>query len=421
MKDYSEYYQLLRHELIPAYGCTEPSALAYATAIAVSTLGSFPKKIEAFCSSSIIKNVFSVDIPNAADLKGPKAAIILGALIAKPELKLCILQSVSTEQLKKAKDLYKENFCNVRLQPEYENLYIRIFVENGEHSSEVELIHEHTNISFIKRDGIVIRQNYIAMESAPDKSFLSVQNIIDFADNCDISLIAETLDQQIHDNSAIAKEGLSNNYGVCVGKNLMSFYDASDVRIRARAKAAAASDARMAGCVMPVVINSGSGNQGLTVSLPVIEYAKENSVSHDRLLRALIVSNLIAILQKRTIGNLSAFCGAVHAAAGAACGISYLSGGTYENISDIITYTLGTIGGMLCDGAKASCAAKISEALDAALMGMQLSLRKKCLNDGEGLVQADVESTIDNFGKVGKDGMKTTNEVVLQLMLKKRD
>ena len=419
MKDYSKYYNLLRYELIPAYGCTEPSALAYAASIAVSTLGCFPQRIEAFCSSSIIKNVFSVDIPNAQDLKGPKAAIILGALVAKPELKLCILQSVEEEQLKRAKDLYKTDFCSVTLQPEYESLYIRIIAKYEEHSSEVELIQEHTNIAFIKKDGIVISQNKIAGASIPDKSFLSVKNIIDFADNCDTSLITDLLDQQINDNSAIATEGLNNDYGVSVGKNLLNFYDASDVRIRARARAAAASDARMAGCIMPVVINSGSGNQGLTVSLPVIEYAKENNVSHDKLLRALIVSNLIAILQKRTVGNLSAFCGVVHAAAGAASGISYLSGGSFEDISNIINYTLGTIGGMICDGAKASCAAKISEALDAALMGMQLSSQKKYFNDGDGLILSDVESTINNYGKVGKDGMKTTNEVVLQLMLEK--
>ena len=421
MLDYSQYYDLLRYELIPSYGCTEPSALAYASALSVSTLGCFPEKIEAYLSSSIIKNVFSVDIPNAEDLKGPKAAIILGALIAKPELKLCILQRVSEEQLKKARILNKEDFCSVNLQNEYENLYIRIVAKCREHSCEVELIQEHTNISYIKKDGEVIKENSISRSNIPDKSFLSVRGIIDFADNCDTTLLEDILDEQINDNSAIADEGLNNEYGVSIGRNLINFYDSSDVRIRARAKTAAGSDARMAGCIMPVVINSGSGNQGLTVSLPVIEYAKENNVSHDKLLRALVVSNLIAVLQKRTVGNLSAFCGVVHAAAGAASGISYLTGGTYEDISNIITYTLGTVGGMICDGAKASCAAKINEALDCALMGMQLSRSKRHLTNGDGLILSDVESTIDNFGIVGREGMKTTNEVVLQLMLRHRD
>lgn len=416
--DYSQYFNLLRYEMIPAYGCTEPGTLAYAATVASSILGRFPEKIDVLCSSSIIKNVFSVDIPNAEDMKGPRAAVILGAIISNPDLRLCVLQNVTENQLSKARELYNSDYCSVSLAPSYDCLYIQVLASCGSDSVEVEIFKEHTNISSIKRNGVVLEQAEIGDVLVPDKSFLNLKGIIDFADNCDITQISNILEQEIEFNTAISNEGLENEWGLSVGKKLLNFYDENDVRTRARAKAAAASDARMAGCVLPVVINSGSGNQGLTVSLPVIEFAKTNNVSHEKLLRSLALANLIAILQKRTVGNLSAFCGAVHAAAGAASGICYMTGGTYEEISNTISFTLGTVGGMICDGAKASCAAKISQALDTAIMGMQLAKDRKFLKEGDGLVMSDVEHTIDSFGKVGREGMQTTNEVILDIMLK---
>lgn len=417
-REYREYYDLLRHELIPAYGCTEPCALAYAATVATHILGQFPEKMEVVCSSTIIKNVFSVDIPNANDLKGPRAAAILGALINSPEKKLCVLQSVGPEILVKARELYDSSFCTVRLQPDYDCLYIRVEVECQEDSAEVIIVNEHTNIISAKKNGKTLSHKDLEEVEIPNKDFLTVEGALDFAENCDISEIKEVLESQIANNTKISQEGLRGDYGLCVGKNLISFYGDSNVAVRARAMAAAGSDARMAGCVMPVVINSGSGNQGLTVSLPVIEYAAKLNVSHDKLLRALAFANLVSIRQKRNVGNLSAFCGAVHAAAGAASGICYLLGGSYEDVSNTISYTLGTIGGMICDGAKASCASKINEAIDTALMGMQLSMKKsKYLLHGDGLIKSDVETTINGFGKVGKEGMKETNEVVLNIML----
>ncbi len=416
--NYTEYYDLLKKELVPAYGCTEPATLAYASALASSLLESFPIEISVECSSSVIKNVFSVSIPNAKDMRGPRAAVILGAIISDPSLELCVLQNISEKQLEKAYALYNEDFCSVRLANNYDCLYIKVFARTDCNSIEVEIINEHTNVVSIKKNGIAIETSCIKKTSSPDKSFLSVKGIIDFADNCDIFLIKDLLEREIEYNTEISENGLMNDWGISVGKNLMQFYDNSDIRIRARAHAAAASDARMAGCVLPVIINSGSGNQGLTVSLPVIEYAKAYGISYEKLLRGLVVSNLIAILQKRTVGNLSAFCGAVHAAAGAACGICYMIDGTYDDISNVISFTLGTVGGMICDGAKSSCAAKISEALDTALMGLQLAEKKKSLSAGDGLITGDIEKTIDNYGKVGKDGMNLTNEIVLNLMLK---
>lgn len=416
--NYTKYYDLLKKELVPAYGCTEPATLAYASALASSLLESFPIEISVECSSSVIKNVFSVSIPNAKDMRGPRAAVILGAIISDPSLELCVLQSISEEQLKKAHTLYDEGFCSVRLANNYDCLYIKVVAKTEYNSIEVEIMNEHTNVVSIKKNGIAIETSCIKKKSSSDKSFLSVKGIIDFADNCDVFLIKDLLEREIEYNTEISKNGLINDWGISIGKNLMQFYDNSDIRIRARAHAAAASDARMAGCVLPVIINSGSGNQGLTVSLPVIEYAKAYDISYEKLLRGLAVSNLIAILQKRTVGNLSAFCGAVHAAAGAACGICYMTDGSYGDIASIISFTLGTVGGMICDGAKSSCAAKISEALDTALMGLQLAKKKKSLNAGDGLIAGDIEKTIDNYGKVGRDGMNITNEVVLNLMLK---
>ncbi|MBR1919978.1 MAG: serine dehydratase subunit alpha family protein [Spirochaetales bacterium] len=420
-EELEKYYDILDYELIPAYGCTEPSALAYAAAYAASVLGSRPTRIEAYCSSSIIKNVHSVDIPNARTLKGARAAVILGALMANPEEKLCILQHVTPEVLEEAERLFAEGFCTVSLVPDVDGLFIRIVASTESDNAEVEIIREHTNVSLVMKNGRVLEQAKIRSEqdeSVPDRSFLSVQGIIDFADSCDIGRIAPVLENQIKDNLAIANEGLHGDYGASIGKNLMDMYGRGDVRILARAAAAAGSDARMSGCVMPVVINSGSGNQGITVSVPVVEYALKYQIPHEKLLRALAVANLVAILQKRTVGNLSAFCGAVHAAAGAGCGIAYMLGYGYEAMSNVISYTLGTIGGMLCDGAKASCAAKISQALDTAITGLQLSVDYgKSFHSGDGLVKENVEKTIDSFGVVGKYGMTKTNEVVLETML----
>lgn len=415
--DFEKYYSLLNYELIPAYGCTEPSALAYCASLSATVLGKRPTVVDAYLSSSIIKNVHSVDIPNAKTLKGSRAAVILGVLMRDSSEKLCILQHVTPAILKEAEEAFAEGLCTIHPVLNQEGLYIKVVCSDGTDSAEVEIVNEHTNISKVVKNGKVLESSELEGSVIPDRSMLSVKGIIEFADNCDVSRISSVLELQIKDNLAIAEEGLRGNYGASIGKTLMSLYDSNDVRIKARAAAAAGSDARMSGCVMPVIINSGSGNQGITVSVPVVEYAKTLNVDHEKLLRALAVANLVAILQKRTVGNLSAFCGVVHAAAGAVCGIAYLMDYGYEEMSDVISYTLGTIGGMLCDGAKASCASKISQALDTAIIGLQMAANGKSFRAGDGLVKNNVEETIDSFGKVGKYGMHQTNEVVLETML----
>lgn len=417
MKKYSKYYEILKAELIPAYGCTEPGSLAYAGAYASKILGEEPDFVEVWCSSSVIKNVNSVSIPNADTLKGARAAVILGILLSNPNEALCILKDVDTRVLKRAEQLYEQGFCNVNLAEEKYGLYIRVSVRKKQNSAEVTIENKHTNVTCVRHNGTIIFEKNSLSSNIEYKYNLTLADILDFADNCNLSIVEPILKKQIVYNSEIAEEGLKNSYGVCIGKSLLDCYGDKDLRILACAKTSAASDARMDGCVMPVVINSGSGNQGLTVSIPVVVYANALNCTTERTLRALCVSNLVAIMQKKKVGNLSAFCGAVHAAAGAGAGISYLLSGDIKEMEYIISYTLGTIGGMICDGAKASCASKISEALDTALMGLELAHKGKHLMSGDGLIGKTLESTIDNFGIVGKEGMRDTNKIILNLML----
>lgn len=419
---YDTYLCILRQELQPALGCTEPIAIAYAAAKAKETLGTMPKRIEVRCSGNIIKNVKGVIVPNAGGLRGIEVAATLGIVGGNPTKKLEVLGDVTETDIKRTQELVTAGYCRCSLANEVPALFIQVKAyDDGSHAT-VTIENTHTHISRIEKNGRTLFCDLGPTEAAlPEKDLreqLSISQIIEFADTVKIADVQEVLERQIACNEAIAKEGLANNYGIGVGRTLLKHYDASDVRIRARAKAAAGSDARMSGCPMPVVINSGSGNQGITVSLPVIEYAQELQVSHERLLRALVVANLVAIHQKKYIGSLSAFCGAVCAATGAASGISYLHGGRYEAISKTIIDTLANVGGIVCDGAKPSCAAKISSALDAAILGFEMGTEEgKAFNDGEGLVKKDVESTIQSFGRVGKVGMKATDREILQIMM----
>ncbi len=412
------YFKILQNELILALGCTEPAAVAYAAASATEILKKKPERIELFCSGSIIKNVHSVNIPNVSELKGVKAAAAIGAVIGSTEKKLCILEKVTSEQIIEASSLLNGGNCSCSLVTDVNELYIRVLLHCGEETAEVTVEGTHTNVVQAKHNGNVIVHGEYAQDCKLNTAALTLQDALEFAEKCDIAKLVPLLQTQVDANTAISNEGLCNDYGVNVGRNLLEFYGNADVRIRARAAAAAGSDARMGGCTMPVVINSGSGNQGITVSLPVIEYALELGASKEKLYRALVFANLTAILQKRTLGNLSAFCGAVHAAAGAACGIAFLMGGNYEDCANVVAYTLGTIGGMLCDGAKASCAAKISQAIDTALVGLQISMKKHCgFRNGDGLIRENVEQTIESFSIIGREGMRETNEKILEIML----
>ena len=416
---YKAYISILKKELIPALGCTEPIALAYAAAKARSVLGCFPEHIDLKLSGNIIKNVQSVTVPNSEGLKGSAAAAILGAVGGNADKQLEVLMSVTHDDVEKTRELLKTDFCKCELVPNVENLYIHVIMTAGEHTSEVEMKNSHTDIAKIVKDGKVLEEKCGQngeTHSAEDLALLNIKDILEFADTVDLDDIKDVLDRQIEMNTAISREGLQHEYGAQVGRTLLQTYG-DDIKIRAKAAAAAGSDARMSGCALPVVINSGSGNQGITVSVPVIEFAKEIGASQDKLYRALIVSNLTAIHQKKYIGKLSAYCGAVSAGCGSGAGITYLMGGNYDDVCATITNTIANVGGIVCDGAKPSCAAKIASSVDAAIMAYYMGKGHHMFKSGEGIVKDGVEKTIESIGRVGRCGMKSTDEEILHIMI----
>lgn len=420
-KQYRTYVSILRQELIPALGCTEPIALALAAAKAREVLGEFPDKMEMTCSGNIIKNVKGVTVPNSGGLKGIEIAATLGCVGGDSEEVLNVLGNITDAQREKSYQLVENGFCICQLKENVENLYIVAKAIRGEHYAEVTIIDHHNQITKIVKDGETLFEKSLEKKEEVDKENLSFQGIIEFANTVNIEDVREVLDRQIKYNTAISQRGLENEYGAQVGRTLLECYDAKDVKVRARAAAAAGSDARMGGCALPVIINSGSGNQGMTTSLPVLEYAKEWKVSDEMLYRALCVSNLIALEQKKYIGSLSAYCGAVCAACGAGAAITYMKGGDIHAIEATINNTIGNVGGIICDGAKASCAAKIASAVDAAILGHNMAMKNREFQVGEGLVQDCAQDTIKAYGIVGKEGMKQTDVEVLNLMLGNTD
>lgn len=417
---YKNYLDILKQELVPALGCTEPIAIACAAAKARRLLGSFPESLEMKLSGNIIKNVKGVTVPNSGGLKGIDIAAVLGMVGGNADKALEVLEEITPEHIARAKELASRGICTYSLAENVPNLYISAKAVCGGHYAEVVIAHQHTNIIKMEKDGEVLLDRTQEAEEKTDdtvdRSRLTVKDILDFADQVRMEDIEEVISRQIRLNTAISQEGLDNNYGAQIGKTLMHVWGKS-ATTRACARAAAGSDARMGGCSMPVVINSGSGNQGITVSLPVIVYAEEWEVSRDKLYRSLVVSNLIAVHQKYYIGSLSAYCGAVSAACGAGAGITYMYGGTYEQVSLTIINTLGNVGGIVCDGAKPSCAAKIASSVDAALMAFHLSIQNKSFLPGEGLIKGDVEETIKSMGYIGRVGMKTTDTEILNVMI----
>lgn len=412
------FIDTLKRELVPALGCTEPIAIAYCAAKARETLGEMPTHLDIRCSGNIVKNVQGVTVPNSKGLRGIDVAAVLGVVGGDPTRELEVLEGITDEHIEKTKALIAQGFVKCYLQEDVENLYIVATASTPEHRAEVTIVNRHTLITKIMYDDKVLFEQKPVEQAryGEDWDHWSIRNILAFADEVDVEEVREVLQNQIEKNSAIAAEGLSGNYGARVGKTLLEAYG-SAVHIRARARAAAGSDARMGGCSMPVVINSGSGNQGMTVSLPVLEYARELCVSEEKLYRALIVSNLVSIYQKHFIGSLSAFCGAVTAACGCGAAITYLCGGSYEQICMTIVNTVANVGGMVCDGAKASCAAKIASAVDAAITGHHMSMRGRFFQPGEGFVQKDIEETIKSLGYIGRVGMKETDAQILKIML----
>lgn len=416
---YQAYVQILKEELVPAMGCTEPIALAYAAAKAREVLGCLPDRVCIEASGSIIKNVKSVIVPNTDHLKGIPAAATAGIVAGKPEKELEVIAEVSKEDTRKMKEYLETTPITVEHVDHGITFEIIVTVYHEESYAKVRIANYHTNIVLIEKDGNVLYQIEVEgekEEGLTDRSLLNVEDILDFANTVGVEDVKETLDRQIAYNTAISEEGLRGDYGANIGSVLLATYG-DDVRTRAKAAAAAGSDARMNGCELPVIINSGSGNQGMTASLPVIEYAKELKSSETELYRALTLSNLVTIHQKTGIGRLSAFCGAVSAGAGAGAGIAYLMGGTFEEIAHTIVNALAIVSGIVCDGAKASCAAKIASAVDAGILGYNMYKQGQQFYDGDGIVIKGVDATIRNVGRLGKDGMKGTNEEIIRIMV----
>ncbi len=416
---YRNYLAILQEELIPALGCTEPIALAYAAAKAKEIFDYVPERMEVWCSGNIIKNVKSVTVPNSGGMRGIEAAAVLGLMGGDASRGLEVLESVDEKAVERTKELLEQDFCACFLREGVENLYILVKLTGQGHESEVEIVDKHTRVVRMETDG---RQIYRIQEEEQgggqeaDRSLLNVRDILSFAEEVDFEDIREVIGRQVRMNGAISEEGLAHAYGAQVGRTLMEVYG-DNVKVRAKARAAAGSDARMNGCPLPVVINSGSGNQGMACCLPVMEFARYLGSGEAKMYRALAVSNLIAIHQKKYIGNLSAYCGAVSAACGAGAGITWLYGGDYAAVSRTITNTIANVGGIVCDGAKSSCAAKIASAVDAAVMAHFLGERNRCFGPGEGIVKETVEKTIRNVGYVGKVGMKDTDVAILNLMI----
>lgn len=418
---YQDYINVLKEELIPVMGCTEPIAIAYAGAIAREHLGCLPERVEIEVSGNIIKNVKSVIVPNTGGLRGIEVAAAAGIVAGDAAKELKVISEVSTEAVSAIHKFLETTPITVNFSDSKKIFDIMITVYGNGHSAYVRICEFHTNVVEIREDAKYVLQKDVALEDSlgfTDRGFMNVQEIIEFADTARIEDVKDLLDHQIECNVNISEEGLTGDYGANIGKVLLKTYGTDDVKIRAKAKAAAGSDARMNGCEMPVVINSGSGNQGITASIPVIEYAKELGVSDEKRYRALLVSNLITIHLKSGIGRLSAYCGAVSAGCASGAGIAYLYGGGVDEVSHTIVNSLAITSGIICDGAKASCAAKIATAIDAGILGYHMYKEGQQFYGGDGIVSKGVENTIKNVGQLAKEGMATTDQEILKIMTK---
>jgi len=416
----NSYIEILKEELVPALGCTEPIAIAYAAAKAREFVSDFPVRAVLECSGNIIKNVKSVTVPNTDGLTGIRASMLAGLVGGKADQQMEVLADLTPEHLVAIKSLLKTNFCEVRLLETKLNLHIVLHVMTESENVTVEMKHAHSNICRIEKNGQIIYHNneddkYLG--TFTDRSILSVKNIYEFANTVPLECVRRLIDKQIEYNIRIAEEGLRGNYGINIGRALLAIGQNGLVQDKMKAYAAAASEARMSGCALPVVTNSGSGNQGIATSVPVIIYARERNIPEEKLIRGLVFSNLLTIHQKTLIGRLSAFCGAVSASCSSGAAITYLEGGTLEQINQTIHNTLANISGIVCDGAKPSCAAKIASCLDASYMSHVLAMNDQHYQAGNGILKNDVEDTIAAVGHIACYGMRTTDTEILKVML----
>ncbi len=408
---------ILKKELVPAMGCTEPIAVAYAAAKAREVLGKVPDTVILKCSGNIIKNVKSVVVPNTDGMKGLKAAAAVGIIGGDASKKLEVISKITKEQKEELKEFVKNVDIVLEVAPTDIIFDVWITLKAGDDKVLLRVAYEHTNIVRIEKNDIVIFDNFKEDTMIKDENPLTVASIYEFADTCELDDLRETIRRQIDYNTAVSEEGLRGNWGANIGSTILKHYDADDVAIRAKAKAAAGSDARMSGCELPVVINSGSGNQGITISIPIIEYAKEYNASEDKLYRALILGNLLGIHQKSGIGCLSAYCGAVSAGCAAGAGIAYLEGADVDQISHLIVNCLAITSGIVCDGAKPSCAGKIAASVDTAILAYNMMKDGQQFRDGEGIVKKGVENTIREVGRLGKEGMRETDKEIIKIMI----
>ena len=415
---YRQYVRILEEELLPAMGCTEPIAIAYAAALARRVLGARPERLEVEVSGNIIKNVKSVVVPHTGGLRGIRAAAAAGVLAGDADAELEVLSCVTEAQIAEIRESMESLPVEV-LHADTPHIFdIRIRAFAGDDSAEVRIVGHHTNVVCIRRNGETLRELACGAESesGTDHGCLSVEGIVEFAGRVDLNDVRALLQRQIDYNMAIAEEGLRRPYGANIGKTLLTGHE-DCLEYKMRAYAAAASDARMGGCEKPVVINSGSGNQGITASVPVVVYARETGKSEEELLRALCVSNLITIHLKTGIGRLSAYCGAVSAGCGAGAGIAWLQGGRFREIAHTVVNAVAVTSGIVCDGAKASCAAKIAAAVDAGLLGLQMFRSGNQFYGGDGIVKKGVENTIANVGRLARRGMQETDKEIIRLMI----
>ena len=418
-KLYDAYIKILEEELVPAMGCTEPIAIAYGAALARETLGEMPEKVIISASGNIIKNVKIVVVPNTGGLRGIPAAAAAGVAAGKAEKKLEVLADITPEEIEKISSYLETGDFEVKTVESGCVFDIIVELQGKEHQSAVRIQGHHTNVVHVEKDGeILVDKAYAEGQEGErtDRSLLCIEEIIRFADQVEIAKVEKVIQRQIDYNTAIAQEGLSGKWGAGIGKILLMSYGNS-VHNRAKAMAAAGSDARMNGCDMPVVINSGSGNQGMTASLPVIVYGEDMKVSKETLIRALVVSNLVTIHLKSGIGTLSAYCGAISAGCGAGAGITYLYGGRYKEIAHTIVNALAINSGVVCDGAKASCAAKIASAVEAGTLGMKMYQFGSEFYGGDGIVASGIEETIENVAQLARDGMRETDKKIIDIMI----
>ena len=418
---YGAYVQILKEELLPAMGCTEPIALAYAAAMARKVLGELPDRVVVGASGSIIKNVKSVIVPNTNHLKGIPAAAAAGIVAGDSDKELEVIAEVTPDETRQMKEFLDNTEIRVEHVDNGITFDIIVTLYKGDSYAKVRIANYHTNIVLIEKNGEILKQVEVAgeeEEGLTDRSLLNMEDIWDFINTVDIEDIREVLDRQIKYNWAIAQEGLKGDYGANIGSVLLEM-SGNDVRTRAKAMAAAGSDARMNGCELPVIINSGSGNQGIAATLPVVVYADETAADEEHTIRALVLSHLTVIYIKQSLGRLSALCGCVVAATGSRCGITYLMGGAYEQVAAAVKNMIANLTGMICDGAKPSCSMKLTSGVSTAVLSAMMAMDGHCVTPVEGIIEEDVDKCIRNLTAIGRDGMNETDRVVLGIMTHK--